>query len=327
MLFRCKNCGGNVVYDPDKGKMFCPHCDGLDSEERETKETSVECANCGAALTVEEFNSTCKCEYCGSYIILDDRVDGIYKPNLVLPFKIGMKRAVEMLRDEFKRRIFTPSSFLSESTLEEMKGMYVPFWMYDYAVKCEYEGRGTKVRVWTSGETEYTETSYYRVERDMDIDFAKVPVDASLQMQDDVMDLMEPFQYEQLEEFQDKYLSGFYGEIYNMGAEKLEERAKLKTRKDAETLLGETLSAYSTLVPQRKEIDMNRNGVYYALLPVWKYIYKYQGKDYDFYVNGQTGKIIGSTPVSKKKVLAYGGTVFAAVAAALSFLIGIMEII
>lgn len=37
MLFRCRNCGGNVVYSPEKGKMYCPHCEGIDSEETEGK--------------------------------------------------------------------------------------------------------------------------------------------------------------------------------------------------------------------------------------------------------------------------------------------------
>ena len=122
-------------------------------------------------------------------------------------------------------------------------------------------------------------------------------------------------------------MSGFYGEIYNEGADILEERAKRKAESDADTLLRETLTGYTSLMPEHKDIRLNRKEVSYTLLPVWRYIYKYQGKDYPFYVYGQTGKIIGSTPVSKKKVLAYGGTVFAAVWMALSFLIGIMEIL
>ena len=35
MIFRCKNCGGNVVYSPERKKMFCPFCESEDSEERE----------------------------------------------------------------------------------------------------------------------------------------------------------------------------------------------------------------------------------------------------------------------------------------------------
>ena len=105
----------------------------------------MECVNCGAPLEIKEYNSTCKCGYCGSYIILDERVGGTYRPHLVLPFKIGIKQAVDLLKKEFKSRIFTPGTFLSESTLEEMKGIYVPFWMYDYKANIDYTGKGTKV--------------------------------------------------------------------------------------------------------------------------------------------------------------------------------------
>lgn len=327
MLFRCRNCGGNAVYSPEHGKMFCPHCDSIDSESKEVSANKTECVNCGAPLTIGEFNSTCKCEYCESYIVLDERVEGTYKPDLVLPFKLSMKQAVVKMKEEFKSRIFTPDSFLSEATLKEMKGMYVPFWMYDYKAKCDYVGKGTKVRVWTRGNTEYTETSHYRVERNMDVEFEKIPVDASVEMPDDVMDLVEPFKYEQLEGFQEKYMSGFYGEIYNMSADELEDRAKQKASKDADSLLRESLGGYTTLVAEKDEKNICRDGLHYALLPVWRYIYKYQDKEYDFYVNGQTGKIIGSTPVSHKKVLAYGGTVFGALWIALTLLMKILEMV
>lgn len=327
MIFKCKNCGGNMVYSPEQGKMFCPHCDSVDSDERNDGTGAAECVNCGAELTVGQYNSTCKCEYCSSYYILNDRVSGEYRPDFAIPFKLGKKSVVELMNKEFASRIFTPDSFLSEASLEGMKGMYVPFWMYDYLAKCDYAGTGTKVRVWTSGDTEYTETSYYRVERNMDIDFDKIPVDASKEMKDEVMDLMEPYNYEELAPFEEKYMSGFFGEIYNDSADALEERAKVKVEEDVEKLLRNTLSGYSTLTPDRKDIKENRNGVHFSLLPVWHYLYKYQEKDYDFYINGQNGKIVGSTPVSKKKVLAYGGTVFAATWMALSLILGIIGII
>ena len=35
MIFKCKNCGGNVVYSPERKKMFCPFCESEDSEERQ----------------------------------------------------------------------------------------------------------------------------------------------------------------------------------------------------------------------------------------------------------------------------------------------------
>lgn len=215
MIYRCKNCGGNVIYHPDKKKMYCPHCGGENSEEEIVSSVMTECANCGAPLEISDFTSACKCAYCGSYVILDEKVEGELKPHVILPFQISKEKAVELLRKEFQSRIFTPGTFLSEATLEGMEGVYVPFFLYDYLATYEYAGTGTKVRSWRRGNTEYVETSHYRVERDMDIDFEGIPVDASINMDDRIMDLMEPFDSKALKTFQKKYMSGFEGEFFS----------------------------------------------------------------------------------------------------------------
>lgn len=312
MIFKCQNCGGNVIYSPEKGSMYCPHCEGIESQQKLAGASEEACANCGAPLAVPEFSSSTRCEHCGHYIIFDKKVEGEYEPNLIVPFKIGKEGAKEILKKEFKKRAFTPASFLSEATLDKMEGTYVPFWLYDYLAHYNYVGEGTKVRSWRSGDKEYTETSYYRVVREMDIDFDKIPVDASIAMDDGVMDLMEPYDYKALEGFQDKYISGFFSEYFNEGAEKLEPRAKRKAQNDAEALLQENLSGYSTLKAQQKQLNMDRLGFFYALLPVWVYTYSYRDQKFPFYVNGQTGKVIGKTPMSGLKLAGYSVTAFAA---------------
>ena len=62
-------------------------------------------------------------------------------------------------------------------------------------------------------------------------------------------------------------------------------------------------------------------------MPVWQYLYRYRGKTYQFHVNGQTGKVIGKTPVSIGKVFAYGASVFAIVTVICSFVVGVLEIL
>ena len=59
--------------------------------------------------------------------------------------------------------MFAPSDFLSSTTLEKMEGLYVPFWLYDYDTHVNYNGIGIKIRKWTSGDIEYTETSRYSI--------------------------------------------------------------------------------------------------------------------------------------------------------------------
>lgn len=310
MIFKCKNCGGNSVYHPEKKSMWCPHCESIDSEERLDSENMDNCTNCGAPLDgVTEFTSALKCSHCGSYIILRDRVEGENRPNLILPFEISKENAVKILKQEFGRRILTPDSFLSHSTLECLEGSYIPFWLYDYLAKVDYEGKATKVRVFRSGNYEVTETSHYRVTRKLNIDFDKIPVDASKRMADDIMDLMEPYEYRALQNFEEKYMSGFQGELVNFSQTEEEERAKVKARNDSESLLNETIVGYTTCVPVHKDINLTKTRAHFALMPVWVYRYNFRGKEYLYHVNGQTGKVIGKTPTDKRKAMTYSGSV------------------
>ena len=139
----------------------------------------------------------------------------------------------------------------------------------------------------------------------MEANFDNIPVDASFEMDDSTMDLMEPYDYSDLLSFDPKYLSGFFGEIYNDTAEHFADRAKKKASDSAEILMKRSIGSYNTLRADVDRTTLVDGKIDYSLFPVWIYNYKYGGKEYKFFVNGQTGKVIGKTPVSKLKVLIY----------------------
>lgn len=327
MLYKCKNCGGNVVFDPKTQHMHCLHCESEESQEIKKESSIQKCVNCGAPLEIDDLTSACKCGYCGVYHVFEERLDGDYEPHLILPFKISKRQAVEALEKEFKKRVFTPTGFLSAKSLESMEGRYVPFWLYDFDTEYNFVGEGTKVRTWTAGDIEYTETSYYEVVRDLDIDFKKIPVDASEKMDDSVMDLMEPYNYEGLQNFEPKYMSGFLGEIYNYKADEVIKRAKNKAKEASDQLMDKTISGYATVRERNRNLRIDERDKNYALFPVWVYVYRFNDKNYEFHVNGQTGKVIGITPVQKNKVIGYGATIFVALTMILFFLVGIVGVV
>ena len=327
MIFKCKNCGGNTVYSPEKGRMYCAHCESTDSEEKIGDSSLVQCVNCGAPIQITQYTSACRCEHCGNYLIFNERVEHVFEPKLILPFRIGKEGAAAAMEKEFSRRLFAPADFLSAKSLEKMEGIYVPFWLYDYGADYDFAGEGTRVRTWCSGDTEYTETSYFEVVRRMDVDFDRIPVDASIAMDDSVMDLMEPYDYRALADFAPQYMSGFFGEVYNQKAEELDGRAQAKARQASEELLQRSLTGYTTVRPYRKNLHLTRESFCYVLMPVWQYVYRYKDKSYLYHVNGQTGKVIGVTPVSRGKVLAYGASVFAAVTALCYMAVHVLEIL
>lgn len=327
MNFQCKNCGGNMVYSPKAKTMYCPYCEGTDCEVAGGDASLTVCASCGGELTIGEFVSASKCPYCGNYLIFDERVAGEYKPDTIIPFYLSKEQAVAHMETEFKKRIFAPVSFLSEKSLEELNGYYVPFFLYDYETMSLFRGTGTKVKTWRSGDYDYTETSYYEIRRKMHAGFDNIPADASTEMDDKTMDLIEPYDYKALMDFDPKFLSGFFSEVYNAPFTEYEDRAKIKAKKSAEALLDSSISGYSTIRTEVKTTDLNLKKTDFALFPVWIYKYSFMGRVYPFFVNGQTGKVIGKTPISKLKVLLYALTMSGGISLILSMILKLLEVI
>ena len=311
-----------MIYSPEKHGMYCPYCDSEGSDERaegQTGELTI-CPTCGGEVEVGEHTAATQCPYCSSFLIFNERVEGKYAPGMMIPFQMGKEKCKQSLREKFRRCRFAPTDFLSEARLNGMQGIYVPYWFYDYKTACRFQGEGTKIRVWRSGDKEYTETSVYAIQRDMDIDFEKIPVDASIQMPDDVMELIAPFQYGQIVDFKPEFMSGFYAEKYNMDWDEVENRARALMQEDAGKLLKQSYARYNTVRTLREDISVRDSRIAYGLLPVWKYIYRYKEQDYPFYVNGQTGKIVGTAPFSGTKFLAYAGTLWACLTMVLALL-------
>ena len=330
MFYRCKNCGGNVLFDPVKKKMVCDSCHSEDSGQLISQEKLHTCNNCGAQLELKDNVLAERCPYCKTSIILEDRMEEEYRPGLVVPFAIDRHTAAQKLLDNFKNKLCLPGNFCSAASLEHMEGMYVPFWMYDLCAHVDFEGEGKKIRVWTEGDYECTETKYYRVSREFQANYDKLPVDASPEKDDGLMDLLEPYEYEELIGFEPEYLSGFSADVWEESKEQLRPRAEQKANRFSEEYLREMTSEYDSVSADHgghKIIENTERGTSYAFLPVWRYVYGYGGKNYEFYVNGQTGKTIGAPPISKGKAFGMSAALFASLCFCLRMICFFLEVL
>lgn len=327
MFYRCKSCGGNVTYNPDKKKMICESCGNEGEPELISQDKKHVCNNCGAEIEADQIDLSLKCPYCGTYVIFEDRMENEYEPNLVLPFAIDKHKALDLLKEKFAKQLFLPGNFCSSSTIESMEGMYVPFWMYDLHTHVHFEGEADKIRTWEEGDYDCTETSTYRIVRDFDVDYDKIPVDASKAMPDAMMDLVEPYKYEALGEFDAKFLSGFQAEIYDEDKDTLFPRAKKKADKYSQKYLGGYNVEYDAVRPTVNDKKSTEKASFYSFLPLWRYVYRYGGKNYGFYVNGQTGKAVGEAPTSLSKAVVWFIAVFGSLfftVEMLLYLLGVM---
>ena len=315
-IYKCPNCGGNMLYDPEKKLLLCESCgstknpnefDETDIKEEENKSEEngavhYKCPSCGAELVTDEHTSATICAYCGSPNIIEDRLNANFKPDRIIPFKYNRDYTIKAIRKWCNDGIFSPADLLSKSNLDKVTGVYVPFWLYDIYTNTDMSATATKVRVYRRGDTEYTETSRYDVYRNVDAEFNKIPADASIKMDDQLMDLIEPFNYSELTDFEMSYMSGYMAEKYNYTSEELENRAIRRTDKYSTDLARGTISGYDSVSILSSDVRSNIENSEYVLLPVWIYNYRYNKKDYKFIMNGQTGKIIGKPPISKARI-------------------------
>lgn len=305
MHYKCNNCGGSMVYSPAEDVLYCPHCEGRNCGELVSQNDMDVCPVCGAPVEAGEFGSALKCGSCGSWLILDSRVSGEFRPQKIIPFKITREQAVQSILKEFGGRPFIPRAFTDNKALMEIEGVYVPFWLYDFNSVERFTGTGQKIRHWTHGDMEFRETSYFEIIREVAVDFDNVPSDASERMDDDLMDMIEPYDYGQMTDFSPEYISGFNGEVFNGPAGEYVIRSRTKADKAIRRIVDDTVHGYAVVTPTSQQIDARQAGNQFVLLPVYKYTYRFGGKNYDIFVNGQTGKIAGEAPTSKSLAAKY----------------------
>ena len=272
------------------------------------------CPSCGAELICDQSTAATACPYCGNPAIVPGQFSGALRPDYILPFRLSKDDAVQALRAHYKGKPFLPRSFTSANHIEQIQGVYVPFWLFDGGAEGAASYRASNTNVFETGDYEITETRHYHVVRAGSLAFEKIPVDASSKMPDAHMDSIEPFDYAQLRPFSTAYLPGYLADKYDVTIDDSRDRADTRCRETLAQALRDTVTGYGACVTEREDIALRRGKVHYALLPVWMLSTKWNGQDFLFAMNGQTGKLVGDLPTDRGR---FWG-MFAAIAAPLT---------
>ena len=324
---KCDCCGGAVEFNPATGKLKCPYCDtekdivntpsaseneahedGWSAKGNEWAEGEADgvciytCNSCGGEIVAEKVTGAASCPYCGNQIVVKGQFSGMLKPDIIIPFKLDKKAAKAALKKHITSKRFVPKAFVSENRLDDIKGIYVPYWLYtcDTSVAAGFSAQ--KVRRWSDDENNYTETSYFNVHRSGFISFDNIPVDGSAKMPDDLMESIEPFDLSGAEEFNMAYLAGYLADKYDTDADAGIPRVNERIKQSAEDAFKETVKGYDRVDTENVGVNI-LNGTYkYALCPVWLLNTSWKGEKFTFAMNGQTGKFVGNIPTDKKAV-------------------------
>lgn len=224
---------------------------------------------------------------------------GALKPDYVIPFKLDKKAAKAALQKHYCGKRLLPKVFKDQNHIDEVKGVYVPFWVFDADADANIRYRATRVRAWSDSNYNYTETSFFSVTRGGSIGFEKVPVDGSTKMADDLMESIEPFDFSEAVDFQTAYLAGYLADKYDVDAEQSIDRANQRIKQSTADAFATTVQGYASVTPETTNIRLRNGQAKYALYPVWLLNTTWKGKKYTFAMNGQTGKLAGDLPLDK----------------------------
>ena len=327
----CPNCAGTLQFDPTIGKMKCIFCDSVFSqeeaeqffaqqnEEEEIKESGADwgedadgmraysCSTCGAEILCDQNTAATRCPYCDNTTVIEAQLSGAIKPDVVIPFAFTKEQAMEKYKGYYEKRKLIPKDFLSGSRVEEIQGVYVPFWLYDGSVSIDAEFEAADI---TDNGAEITR-KIYKADRRGNIAFENVPADASKRMPDDIMDSVEPFDFGQLKPFSMTYMPGFLAERFDVEGDDDLERAEKRVTNTAKQKTRATVR-HDEVTETRGDYKVNYTKKKYALLPIWYLTTSWNGKQWNFAMNGQTGNFTGDLPVDGTKLgIMTGGSALA----------------
>lgn len=263
------------------------------------------CPSCGAQITGDDTLGATVCPYCGQSTVVKGQFEGTLRPDYIIPFKIDKKAATAAFEADFKNAPFLPDEFKSKKKIEEMAGVYVPFWMFDCDCDAAISYNAERVTAWSDSNYNYTKTDHFKLYRSGKVGFANIPVDGSKKADDTYMEAVEPFEYGDAVEFDGAYLAGYLADKYDVSADESKERANERVKNSTVSAFQKTTEGYQAVMPDQTRISFSNGKIRYSLLPVWMLNIKYLDKMYHFAINGQTGKVVGEYPVDKSKKRKY----------------------
>lgn len=327
--YKCPCCGGGIGFDSNSQTLKCPYCDtefGMDdiksydevlknemeddfswktqagTEWTEADSQGLQtfvCKSCGGEIIGDANTAATECPYCGNPIVVMNRFSGMLKPDYVIPFKLDREAAMGKFKKHLQGKKLLPKAFTEQHHLEEIKGIYVPYWLFDADTKSHIRYKGTKVSRWSDSKFDYTRTDYFTILRGGDLDFCHVPVDGSSKMDDELMESLEPYDFKDAVSFQTAYLAGYFADKYDVDSEASVNRANERIKRATEDAFRATVTGFDTVNVERSSVQLINGVAKYAMYPVWILNTTWKGQKFVFAMNGQTGKFVGNLPMDK----------------------------
>lgn len=330
---KCPQCGGVMDFDPVLSKLHCPYCDyteeipkdenipehaqELDFESAEftgnfdwgTEHKTVTCKSCGATTVYDALEVANECPYCGSNQVMEASGVKTLAPGGVVPFKIDAKMAGQKFTQWLSRKWFCPNEAKRSAKPDSFTGIYLPFWTFDADTSSTYTGEYGYQKRRKKGDKEEVYYEWHKGSGQFDQFIDDELVSACGDNHDQsIIESIKPFKTEDNVSYRPEYIAGFAAERYSLGLKDAWKKAKEEIKDRLKSIAEDKLrTRHNADTTRNVQIQSQFSNITYKylLLPVFISSFTYNGKVYQFMVNGQSGKVGGKSPVSVWKVLIF----------------------
>lgn len=329
----CVNCGAELTYEPGTDLITCDYCghkevieesqqpfqelelnkymQEMGAQSHSMEITMLHCKNCGANQHIEESYKSLHCVYCTMPLIVEDAYkDDWILPGAVIPFAFKQDKAHQIFKKWVAGLWWAPNNLQRASlSAENTKGLYVPYWTFDAELDAQYTGQRGEyyyvTRTTGSGKNKKTtrerRTRWYPAQGAVSGFVDDTLVKASKQKGGQIPSKIASWNLGDLKTFDTRFLAGYVTEKYTIplkdGHIDAKERAKDIAGNWVRRDIGGDTQRINSL-----DMQLSEETFKHILLPVYISSYKFNSKRYNFYVNGQTGKIHGTRPYSFWKI-------------------------
>lgn len=331
--YTCPGCGSWIGYNPDLGKFRCEYCLGeytLEEVEAWAQKRAAEeadnafaeadirhdyidemvgytCKNCGAQAMAQKGATATVCFYCHKPIVIAENLSGQFKPERIVPFGIGKEKAMETFLNWAEKKKFKPKGFTDKSRIEEMTGVYLPFWWGNFKAEVNAVIEGKSSTRHKEGNRYRIETEVFEVHRGGPVELKEFGEVVLSRYEDKFIFGLGEFDKSGEKDFAMPYLAGNFAESYD----KSEEEIKMElTQKAYDKIYGQVTQIPGESAAVRSfDIKWTQIDWHYGLLPVWMLNYNFNDRIYKFGINGVSGQAFGEVPIDKLRLNLFSGGV------------------
>lgn len=333
----CPACGAQAEWNPAKQLLVCPFCGAespyegykqggkveeldllkmlreLPAEQRgwDTDRRSVQCQSCKAVMVFDPAKVGKNCEFCGSPALVDyQELQSPIRPQSLLPFKLSQNDIRDRMKRWYGARWFAPNALKQKALVDELHGLYVPYWTFDAQAHCDWEAEAghyyytTESYTDSQGRTQTRQVQHTRWEYAsgaIDHFFDDEPVPATHGVDPTLLKQVEPFPTNEVVPYDTAFLSGFVVERYQIKLDEAANEAQAEMHNELESLCAAQIPGDTYRNLQISPTYANQT-FKHTLLPVWLLSYTYGAKTFQVVANGYTGEIAGNYPKSAWKI-------------------------